>query len=50
MKAVQLEGFGGVDVLRVGEAEKPAPKDDQVLIRVMATSINRPDLVSYNFV
>ncbi len=45
MKAVQLEGFGGVDVLRVGEAEKPAPKDDQVLIRVMATSINRPDLV-----
>ena len=25
MKAVLLDGFGGLDVLKVGEAEKPAP-------------------------
>jgi NADPH2:quinone reductase len=45
MKAVLLDGFGGLDVLKVGEAEKPQPKENQVLVRVAATSINRPDLV-----
>jgi putative PIG3 family NAD(P)H quinone oxidoreductase len=45
MKAVLLDGFGGVEVLKVGEAEKPAPKENEVLVRVMATSVNRPDLV-----
>ncbi|BCR06109.1 NADPH:quinone oxidoreductase [Desulfuromonas versatilis] len=45
MKAVLLDGFGGLEVLKVGEAEKPVAKDDQVLIKVVATSINRPDLV-----
>jgi putative PIG3 family NAD(P)H quinone oxidoreductase len=45
MKAVLLEGFGGLEVLKVGEAEMPKPAADQVLVRVMATSINRPDLV-----
>jgi putative PIG3 family NAD(P)H quinone oxidoreductase len=45
MKAVLLDGFGGLEVLKVGEAEKPAPKANEVLIRVAATSINRPDLV-----
>lgn len=45
MKAVLLEGFGGLDVLKVGEAPKPAPKAGEVLIKVVASSINRPDLV-----
>jgi putative PIG3 family NAD(P)H quinone oxidoreductase len=45
MKAVLMEGFGGVEVLRVGETERPAPGEGQVLLRVVATSINRPDLV-----
>ncbi len=45
MKAVLLEGFGGLDVMRIGEAEKPVPQDNQVLVKVAATSINRPDLV-----
>ncbi|PNU21431.1 NADPH:quinone oxidoreductase [Geothermobacter hydrogeniphilus] len=45
MKAVLMDGFGGVEVLKVGEAEKPAPRADQVLIRVVASSISRPDLV-----
>ncbi len=45
MKAVLLEGFGGVEVLKVGEAPRPVPKENEVLVRVMATSINRPDLV-----
>lgn len=45
MRAVLIDAFGGVDVLRVGEAEKPVPAEGQVLVKVMATSINRPDLV-----
>lgn len=45
MKAVVLEGFGGLDVLKVAEAEKPVPGEGQVLVKVAATSINRPDLV-----
>lgn len=45
MKAVLLEGFGGIEVLKVGETQRPIPKEGEVLIKVMATSINRPDLV-----
>ena len=45
MKAVLMSAFGGVDVLCVGEAEKPNPAEGQVLVKVYATSINRPDLV-----
>ncbi|HKL48862.1 MAG TPA: NAD(P)H-quinone oxidoreductase [Desulfuromonadales bacterium] len=45
MKAVLLDDFGGVDVLKVGEVDKPAPGEGQVLVKVVATSINRPDLV-----
>jgi putative PIG3 family NAD(P)H quinone oxidoreductase len=45
MKAVLATGFGGREVLKLGEAATPKPAEHQVLIRVMATSINRPDLV-----
>ena len=45
MKAVLMDEFGGVEVLKVGEVDKPTPKEGQVLVKVVATSINRPDLV-----
>ncbi len=45
MRAVLLDGTGGVEVLSVGEAERPVPRPDQVLIRVSATSVNRPDII-----
>lgn len=45
MKAVLMEGFGGIEVLKVGEADRPTAGEGQVLVKVFATSINRPDLV-----
>lgn len=45
MKAVLMDAFGSADVLKVGEVDTPAAGAGQVLIKVYATSINRPDLV-----
>ncbi len=45
MKAVLIEDFGAPEVMKIGEIDKPQPKANEVLIKVVATSINRPDLV-----
>jgi NADPH:quinone reductase len=44
MRAVVMEGFGGPEVLRLGDAPRPRPGPGQVLVRVAATSVNRADL------
>lgn len=45
MKAVTLTGFGGPEVLQIGAVATPSPGPGQVLIRVAATSVNRPDIL-----
>ena len=45
MKAVLIDEFGAPEVMKIGEINKPQPKKNEVLIKVIATSINRPDLV-----
>jgi len=40
MKAIVFTRYGSPDVLESREVEKPAPKDDEVLIRVHAASLN----------
>jgi len=45
MKAVVIAEFGAAEVMKIDEVDKPSPKADEVLIKVVATSINRPDLV-----
>jgi NADPH:quinone reductase len=45
MKAILLDGFGGPEVLSLGEAAPPALGPGRILIRVAATSVNRPDVV-----
>jgi NADPH:quinone reductase len=45
MKAVLPDGPGDPGRLRLGDVEVPVPGAGQVLIRVAATSVNRPDLL-----
>lgn len=44
-KAVRYNEFGGIDVLRVDEVERPVPGDGQVLVRVKAAGINISEAV-----
>jgi NADPH:quinone reductase-like Zn-dependent oxidoreductase len=43
MKAVVYTRYGSPDVLRFTDVEKPTPKDDEVLVKVQAVSLNRSD-------
>jgi NADPH:quinone reductase-like Zn-dependent oxidoreductase len=43
MKAVVYCDYGPPSVLRLEQVEKPAPKDDQLLVRVQAVSVNPLD-------
>jgi len=43
MKAIVCTKYGSPDVLQLQEVEKPAPQDDEVLIRIHASSINARD-------
>jgi NADPH:quinone reductase-like Zn-dependent oxidoreductase len=43
MKAIVCTKYGSPDVLQLQEVAKPAPKDDEVLIKIHAASINSRD-------
>jgi NADPH:quinone reductase-like Zn-dependent oxidoreductase len=44
MKAIVIHSSGGPEVLKYEDAPRPQPKDDQVLIRVMAAAVNPVDV------
>ncbi len=43
MKAIVCTKYGSPDVLQLQEVAKPAPQDDEVLIRIYAASVNARD-------
>jgi NADPH2:quinone reductase len=45
MQAVEISSFGAPEVLRLGERPVPVPAAGEVLIRVSASGVNRPDVL-----
>lgn len=45
MKAIEISSFGAPDVLRLGERPAPAAGAGELLIRVAASGVNRPDVL-----
>ena len=43
MRAVVHDRYGPPDVLRLADVETPVPKEDEVLVRIHATTVNRSD-------
>ena len=49
MKAVLYTRYGGPEVLHLGQAEKPSPRDREVLIRVRAVEATKSDCEMRSF-
>jgi NADPH2:quinone reductase len=45
MKAIEISSFGAPDVLRLGERPVPVAGAGELLIRVAASGVNRPDVL-----
>jgi tumor protein p53-inducible protein 3 len=45
MKAVLMSGLGGIEFLHIGEHAEPERKDDELLVRIRASALNRADLL-----
>jgi NADPH2:quinone reductase len=45
MKAIEITQYGAPEVLRAGDRPEPAPGAGEVLIRVSASGVNRPDVL-----
>jgi NADPH2:quinone reductase len=45
MRAVEISQPGGPEVLKLSDLPKPAPKPNEILVKVAAAGVNRPDVL-----
>ena len=45
MKVIEISAFGGPEVLRIADRPMPVPGEGEVLIKVVAAGVNRPDVI-----
>ena len=45
MRAVEISQPGGPEVLRLADLPKPTPKPNEILVKVAAAGVNRPDVM-----
>ena len=43
MRAIICDRYGPPDILRIEDVERPVPADDEVLVRIQASTVNRSD-------
>src|SRR4051812_15804211 len=45
MRAAIISRFGGPEVMEIRDVPRPQPRDDEVVVRVRASALNRADLL-----